>query len=140
MSLKGGILWLLRFNLRCLAHKDTAKNARLLKKVHLSLSFLLALPALRGSLSFTFSIDFCCERTIRLVSMYGWDVVGRRSYSSNCNAIRYAKKISTLSSTPATFPLYNAVPRNEQVLPQYIGAPVTLNGKPSTFSSIRIPK
>lgn len=63
-----------------------------------------------------------------------------KTYSSYCNAMRYITKTSAEIRTPAVRPLYKAVPRKDNVLPQYIGAPVTLKGNPSTFLSMRIPK
>lgn len=69
-----------------------------------------------------------------------WKGKAKKTHSSNCRATRYMKKICAVKKTPATLPLYNAVPKKLKVLPQYIGAPVTLKGKPSTFLSIRIPK
>ena len=41
---------------------------------------------------------------------------------------------------PAGLPYRRLVPKKLIVLPQYIGAPVTLNGNPVTGSSNRMPK
>lgn len=62
------------------------------------------------------------------------------THSSNFNAIQYPTKTSNVRSRPAGFPKYNAVPRKLIVLPQYIGDPVTLKGKPVTMWSIKMPK
>lgn len=62
------------------------------------------------------------------------------TYSSQRRAIEYPMKTSNVNSTPASFPFSNATPRNDIVLPQYIGASVTLNGNPVTGASMRMPK
>lgn len=64
----------------------------------------------------------------------------RTTYSSNCIAPKYIKNTRTVNKIPANLPRTNAHPKKLHVLPQYIGAPVTLKGNPSTLWSIKIPK
>lgn len=60
--------------------------------------------------------------------------------SSHRSAKTYISHTSPVSSSPAGRPYSSALPKKLQQLPQYIGAPVTLNGNPVTRSSISIPK
>ena len=62
------------------------------------------------------------------------------THSSYVLATAYATATSPVSTSPAGFPLHSAVPRKLSVLPWYMGAAVTLNGKLVTGASIRIPK
>lgn len=63
-----------------------------------------------------------------------------RTYSSHLRANQYRMKTWAVRTTPATLPVQRETPRKFRVLPQYIGEPVTLNGKPVTGASMRMPK
>ncbi|KAH6605676.1 hypothetical protein Trco_004829 [Trichoderma cornu-damae] len=60
--------------------------------------------------------------------------------SSNRKAITYTTSTPSVRATPAGLPKTSAVPKKFIVEPQYIGADVTLKGKPVTISSMRMPK
>jgi hypothetical protein len=107
----------------------------------LTVSDLLLFAArLLSTLTLTRGIDLGSERAGGIVVSLEESQSSGATYSSHFRANQYSTKTWAVKRRPATLPLYRATPRKFRVLPQYMGEPVTLNGKPVTGASMRIPK
>lgn len=95
-----------------------------------------------------FRVDLCGEGAAggRVSGSQGFIEMGdegRETHSSNLKASTYMTATKPVKTKPAKRPFHRLMPRKHRVLPVYMGLPKahqTLNGKPSTISSIRMPK